>query len=123
MARSKKVPISDVSKIWGENVDVFYEWSQKLQTQIYVYHEISCKEPKSRLIFGQFKNKSWKVPFFALFSSFFFFFFFFFFFYVENYASKECPKKDLILSCLKMILELISQTVWHHFIQRVVTAG
>ena len=50
MARSKKVPISDVSKDFGENVDVFYEWSQKLQTQINVYHEISCKEPNSRLI-------------------------------------------------------------------------
>ena len=75
MARSKKVPISGrgVSKIWGKNVDVVYEWSQKLQTQIYVYHEISCKEPKSKLILGQFKNKSWKVPFFVLFSRFFFF--------------------------------------------------
>ena len=42
MARSKKVQISGrgMSIIWGKNVDVFYEWSQKLQTKIYVYHEI-----------------------------------------------------------------------------------
>ena len=47
MARSEKAPIlgRGVTKILGKNVDIFYEWSQKLQTQNYVYREISCKEP------------------------------------------------------------------------------
>ena len=75
------------------------------------------KEPKCKLILGRFKNKSWKVPFFV------FKVLLFWILDVENYASKECPKKVLILSCLKIILELISQTVWHYFIQRVVPAG